>query len=923
MVLLAGILPLAAGLAANSVFGDAQHIQEQVHEGFELAGACIALGVAMLLAMRSVHEEDPSHIQWIVAALLTMGLLDGFHGVAHFGTEWSWLRHGSTLFGGILFSLVWLPLPVPAARRRSLSILLVAGLSAAFAAVIWWRSDLLPAPILPEGYARSVRAASALGGLGYFIAAGFFLRRHLRLGRSEDLVFAGQTMIFGTSGLLFGFSQVWTANWWIWHGFRLLAYLVALIAAHGIVTSLYREIAQDARELAHRVRERTGELEVRNAQLAAEIGERRQTEVALKQARDQLEMRVAERTRELEKIMQSLSSERQRFDDVLNMMPAYVVLLSPDYHVPFANRFFEERFGKSEGRPCFEYLFQRNEPCEICESFKALRTGAPHHWEWLGPDGRNYDIYDFPFQDTDGSPLIMEMGIDVTERKLAQAGVQTERQRFLGVLEALPVMVCLLTPDHKVTFANRRFTEHFGESDGRACFDFIAGRSEPCEACEPFKVLQTGMPRHWESRASDGSAVIDVYDYPFTDSDGSPLILEMNIDITERRRSEQALLDAHEQLASRAHQLRALAGELTMTEQRERRRLAKLLHDHLQQLLVAAKFRAALVGRHADTPVKQAAEGIEILLDEAIKGSRLLTAELSPPILLEGGLGPGIEWLARWMADKHGLDVKLSMDEDIVPLPEDVKALLFESVRELLFNAVKHAHVHEAAVNMRVVEGKEIRISVSDEGAGFDPAALKPPGEAGGGFGLFSIRERLDLIGGRLTIESAPGEGSRFLMTAPLNREGRTEVQRPDRVCAEQPAQTQPDARAGARIRVIVADDHPVMRDGLARLLGGEADMEVIGQASDGQMAVAMTRRLRPDVILMDLSMPHLSGLDATRIITMEMPDVKVIVLSMFDESERAQALFEAGAAAYLTKGTPSENILAGIRNCTPSRQGR
>ena len=120
----------------------------------------------------------------------------------------------------------------------------------------------------------------------------------------------------------------------------------------------------------------------------------------------------------------ALAAERQRFNDVLNMLPAYVVLLSPDYQVPFANRFFEERFGKSNGRRCYEYLFGSAQPCENCETFKVLKTGVPHRWEWTGPDGRNYDIYDFPFTDADGSPLILEMGIDVTETKRAQAALK-------------------------------------------------------------------------------------------------------------------------------------------------------------------------------------------------------------------------------------------------------------------------------------------------------------------------------------------------------------------------------------------------------------------------------------------------------------------------------------------------------------------
>jgi hypothetical protein len=98
--------------------------------------------------------------------------------------------------------------------------------------------------------------------------------------------------------------------------------------------------------------------------------------------------------------------------------------------VSFANRFFEERFGKSEGRRCYEYLFNRTEPCEVCETFKVLKTQAPLRWEWTGPDGCIYDIYDFPFTDTDGSPLIMEVGLDITERKKAEAELAKYREHL-------------------------------------------------------------------------------------------------------------------------------------------------------------------------------------------------------------------------------------------------------------------------------------------------------------------------------------------------------------------------------------------------------------------------------------------------------------------------------------------------------------
>ncbi len=104
-------------------------------------------------------------------------------------------------------------------------------------------------------------------------------------------------------------------------------------------------------------------------------------------------------------------------NEVFDLLPACVVLLSPDHRVPFANRFFRERFGESHGRRCYEILFGRSEPCETCETFEVLKDNSPHCWEWTGPDGRNYEILDYPFTDTDGSSLILEMGVDITERK--------------------------------------------------------------------------------------------------------------------------------------------------------------------------------------------------------------------------------------------------------------------------------------------------------------------------------------------------------------------------------------------------------------------------------------------------------------------------------------------------------------------------
>jgi PAS domain S-box-containing protein len=146
----------------------------------------------------------------------------------------------------------------------------------------------------------------------------------------------------------------------------------------------------------------------------------------IKNAKKELEERVRKRTEEV-------SSERQRLYNVLETLPAYVVLLDKNYRVPFANKVFRERFGESNGRRCYDFLFNRNEPCENCETYKVLKTHGPLRWEWTGPDGRNYDIYDFPFLEADGSTLILEMGIDITDRKRLEKQLHdSERMAAIG-----------------------------------------------------------------------------------------------------------------------------------------------------------------------------------------------------------------------------------------------------------------------------------------------------------------------------------------------------------------------------------------------------------------------------------------------------------------------------------------------------------
>ncbi len=373
----------------------------------------------------------------------------------------------------------------------------------------------------------------------------------------------------------------------------------------------------------------------------------------------------------------------------------------------------------------------------------------------------------------------------------------------------------------------------------------------------------------------------------------------------------------------RAKQLQAMALQLTQAEDQERRRLAKILHDGLQQLLVGAKYSANVISSRAgeNPSLRQAADQIHGLLDESIAAARSLSYELSPPMLYEYGLAAGLGWLVRQMREKQGLEVELRVLSEAEKLPENLMVFLYQSVRELLLNTIKHAGTDRALIEIEA-KPDEIAVVVSDRGKGFEPAQMQ--GEGHGGIGLFGIRERLDLLGGRMEIVSAPGQGTRIRLITPIETAAPVESAEPAAVgpgresIREVKRRQRRRLREGELIRVLLVDDHAVMRSGLASLIEEEPDLEVVSEAGNGLEAIERVRAERPHVVVMDVAMPQMDGIEATRRIVEENPGICVIGLSMYDEGDARGRMLEAGARAYLSKGGPSETLLTAIRSvCT------
>jgi len=386
-------------------------------------------------------------------------------------------------------------------------------------------------------------------------------------------------------------------------------------------------------------------------------------------------------------------------------------------------------------------------------------------------------------------------------------------------------------------------------------------------------------------------------------------------DITDRQRAASALQERTAELEHRTTQLSQMASDVTLAEHHAREQIARTLHDGLQQMLVIAAL-------NLEQQLKHDAEGgaapSELLsearhqLDEAISAARSLNFELFPPVLQRAGLPAALTWLADWTRDKYKLEVQVVADPRADSGRKDVRTLLFESVRELFFNAVKHAQTDRVTLELALDADDQLCITVSDQGTGFEPAELDHRSRAGQvGWGLFSIRERLTLLGGRFEIASAPGQGTRVRLVAPrgdapgsgTGPAGSTRA--PIGAAAGENGRPSPDA-----LRILIVDDHAAVRSAFRAILNERPELSVVGEASNGHEAIARAHALRPDVVLMDIAMPEMDGIEATVRLRAELPDVQIFGLSMQPRGAVSRAIEQAGAAGFFVKGIETPRLI-------------
>jgi PAS domain S-box-containing protein len=374
---------------------------------------------------------------------------------------------------------------------------------------------------------------------------------------------------------------------------------------------------------------------------------------------------------------------------------------------------------------------------------------------------------------------------DITNRRRTEEALEHKLSELKAIYENTPVMMCMLNSGRKVLYANHAFMTYVGRTehewkltepvggvlgcihsfeDPRGC-----GFGTHCRICAIRSAmedtLRTGRSHlnieHHTKLLRNGeetSAVLLCSVARIRTSGDSNLMLCID-DITEKKEAVNKLLTYQSQLQS-------LASQLISVEEKERRRIAVNLHDNIAQNLAIAKMKLGEVRDATTGAVSSQTEHVYKLIKQALTDIRAIMYELSPPILYELGFVPAIEWLAEDFQIKFNLRVTIEIDERI-EIADEIAIVLFQSIRELLYNVVKHAQ--SSSANVSVKDGSDrISVTVEDKGLGFDTSGMQNSARTQMSFGLFSIRERLTILGGQVTISSEPGKGTRVLISVPV-----------------------------------------------------------------------------------------------------------------------------------------------------------
>lgn len=491
------------------------------------------------------------------------------------------------------------------------------------------------------------------------------------------------------------------------------------------------------------------------------------------------------------------------------------------------------------------------------------------------------------------------------------------------MVETIDEGAATLSDDGTVLYANRSFAEIFNAPlerfIGAPLTDFVSG--EDVESLRTFITDATSGIVRGEIRLGTPSGrrsrTVRLTFSPVREL-GVHTICVVATELT-------ALIESNEALRVSELSLRQLSARLLRLQDEERRRIARDLHDTTGQKIAVLSMtldRLLKLVDHNATDVADAIVESRSVVTKIGEEIRTLSYLLHPPLLDECGLASAVGWYIEGFTKRSGIHVEINVDDDLPRLPTDAETALFRVVQESLTNVHRYSGSSRAEIRISQV-GNSVHLEVVDHGKGLRAAAAEvtPTATPSLGVGIPGMRERIRQLGGQLDVEFRL-DGTRVRASLPLAAET-SEDGEPEQSQSAGAAVTAVNAAANGHgksvaalpaKRILIADDHEVMRRGVRGLVESHKEWSVCGEAIEGYEAVSKTRELNPDLLILDIGMPGISGIEAAIQILKEDPMVKIIFFTMHDSPQLMREIANVGARGYVTKARAGNDLVDAVR---------
>ena len=498
----------------------------------------------------------------------------------------------------------------------------------------------------------------------------------------------------------------------------------------------------------------------------------------------------------------ALLGQRDSFMNILDSMADGIYIINQEYDVEYANPTLIKEFGPVEGRKCYEYLADRNSVCPYCKN-KEILKGKSVRWQWYSPKNKKtYDLMDTPLKNPDGSVWKLEIFRDITEYKKTEQALRKTRdeleQRVLErtaeletaneklrsqVFECEMAEEALRESEHKysslvedaligvyiikdgiIEFANDKFAQIYGyeksELIGMQSSDLVHPEDRPViEEMRQKRLKGEKVPSEYELRGlkKNGDTIWVMRSFSLINYKDGPAISGIVSDLTKRRKAEDALRES-------GKELRILSNQLLSAEEKERKRIARELHDSIGQALSAIKFSVENSLRQlrdgSDQTELESLKAVIPLTQKTIEEVRRIVKDLRPSILDDLGILATINWFCREFQKVYtGIRIESEIDVQENSIPSSHKTVIYRILQEALNNIAKHSRADLITLSL-IEQANRVILNIQDNGAGFDVSKTISLTPSRRGFGLASMSERAGLSGADFQITSEPGKGT-------------------------------------------------------------------------------------------------------------------------------------------------------------------